>query len=345
MFIPHEGGYPCHRIPSVLLVSDGELLAFAEARLWTGDGCYAHGNYPSYDDPNRRTDIAMKRSVDGGATWTNFTIIHTFASQPTPVWDAVRKAIVLQFSAAAWVFAMTSHDNGQTWAAAVNVSAALGKSFPPAVAVGPGVGIQLREDNPYAPGRILWIGHHLPYTMDFVWYTDDGGKTYSLSSKANLTQMDEAQLVELPDGRVMANMRNHHLNTTCKCRAFAISNDGGATFGKVGYDPALISPICMATILRGRGDEIFFANPATTSGRDNGMIRRSDDSARTWPRQLQVGNPYAYSCLTLTASTDTHGLLWETWGGPWSDDDLCDGEACSCVFSRFPADLHNATVA
>ena len=49
--------------------------------------------------------------------------------------------------------------------------------------------------------------------------------------------MDEAQLVELADGRVMANMRNDHLNASCNCRAVSISTDGGATFGPITFDP------------------------------------------------------------------------------------------------------------
>ena len=77
---------------------------------------------------------------------------------------------------------------------------------------------------------------------DLVWYSDDGGVTYAVSV-AVLAKMDEAQLVELSDGRVMANMRNNHLSS-CDCRAVAISTDGGKTFGNITYDSTLISPVC-----------------------------------------------------------------------------------------------------
>ena len=82
-----------------------------------------------------------------------------------------------------------------------------------------------------------------------VWYSDDGGKTYNLSQTV-LEKMDEAQLVELSDGRVMANMRNDHL-TSCDCRAVAISSDGGKSFGSITYDPALISPVTSPLSLSG----------------------------------------------------------------------------------------------
>ncbi len=80
-----------------------------------------------------------------------------------------------------------------------------------------------------------------PIQFDVVWYSDDGGKSYQLSTPL-LEKMDEAQLVELPGGIVMANMRNNHV-TSCKCRAIAISTDGGKTFGNITYDPTLISPV------------------------------------------------------------------------------------------------------
>lgn len=84
---------------------------------------------------------------------------------------------------------------------------------------------------------------------DLVWYSDDGGKTYNLSQTV-LEKMDEAQLVELSDGRVMANMRNDHL-TSCDCRAVATSSDGGKSFGSITYDTALISPVRASLSLSG----------------------------------------------------------------------------------------------
>lgn len=361
VFVSGEGGYPCHRIPSVVLVGDGELLAFSEARLWSGDGCYPHRSDPMLgadgkmligadgrglvDDgeSNRRTDIGMKRSIDGGVTWGNLSIVVPFAGSPTAVWDAERQRVMLQYSASGWIMALTSSDGGRTWSVPANVSNLLPSAFPTGVTVGPGVGLQLSLQHPHHPSRILFIGHHGPYTQDLVWFTDDGGATYELAQTDSTRLMDEAQLVELPDGRVMANMRNHHVNKSCKCRAVAISSDGGATFGELTYDPQLIEPICQATILRGGAnstarDALFFANPATTSGRTNGHVRRSDDAGRAWLNvTVFVGDPYAYSCLAHTPDVETLGLLWETWepvGG-----EHCNGEACSIVWSTFAVAL------
>ena len=337
--ISGEAGYPCHRIPSIV-VAQNVLLAFSEARMWRNDGCYPHAakNLPDESASNRRTDIGLKRSTDGGMTWSNLTIAVSNGMNPTAIWDSVRSRVVLQFVRGAWVMSITSTDHGRTWTQPANISSLLkGGSLPAGVVVGPGVGLQLSHRHPRAPGRLLFIGH-VGYSLEYVWYSDDGGESYFLSKTTHLTNMNEAQLVELPDGRVQANMRNHHKNTSCKCRGIAFSADAGESFGNVSYDPALISPICMASILRGDAggsarDAIFFANPASTSGRTNGTVRRSDDGGRTWGSELRVGDPFDYSSLTLTPDPETLGILWETWepvGGKH-----CNGEACSIVFSSF----------
>ena len=74
-----------------------------------------------------------------------------------------------------------------------------------------------------------------------VWYSDDGGKSYSTAQHV-LPGMDESVLVELGDGSLMANMRNNHLNS-CDCRAVTVSRDGSKTFQNITYDATLISPV------------------------------------------------------------------------------------------------------
>jgi hypothetical protein len=183
--------------------------------------------------------------------------------------------------------------------------------------------------------------------------------------------MDEAQLVELPDGTVMANMRNAHHNATCKCRGVAVSRDQGSSWGGVEYDPTLTSPVCAGTILRGRDGHIFFvrcssalrcsffdrrshsrmllgfqvvagvpaytpecviqyhappvfpaltvaimnsgtmlkANPASTTARAEGVVRRSNDGAH-WNMNLSFYTGlYAYSCLTNMPQVQQIGMM------------------------------------
>jgi Neuraminidase (sialidase) len=74
------------------------------------------------------------------------------------------------------------------------------------------------------------------------------------------TLAPQAQLVELPNGDVMANMRNNHADANCSCRAVSVSQDGGVTWGPISYDDSLPEPVCQASIIRS-DDVYYFSNP------------------------------------------------------------------------------------
>lgn len=63
----------------------------------------------------------------------------------------------------------------------------------------------------YSINSQIFIGHHGAYDYDPVWYTDDMGESWT-ASNTYFKKMDEAQLVEIGEGDVMANMRNYHVN-------------------------------------------------------------------------------------------------------------------------------------
>ena len=177
---------------------------------------------------------------------------------------------------------------------------------------------------------------------------------------SNLTLMDEAQLVELPSGHLLANMR--HTTAPSLGRGVSRSTDSGASWGPVSFDATLTSPVCMGTIIR-LGNQVFFANPASTTGRQHGLIRRSPDGV-AWSKstQLVFDGAFGYSCLTHVPSRSNAGsphqrllqgaqkaeadhdrpgsvaeigVLWE------SDGPQCapGGASCRTLFSIFPTDF------
>ena len=204
------------------------------------------------------------------------------------------------------------------------------------------MGLQLSEKNPHAPGRLLFIGHDGAYVRDYVWYSDDGGKSYAVSKTQtgnSLPKMDEAQLVELSNGNVLANMRNRLSQHE---RGIALSTDGGTTFGPIYFDKALAEPVCMASVIRAdpplSDGNMYFANPGQAEGRVNGVVRRSrgctggSDHPCEWdpsPLVVNKGGAYAYSCL-VPLNTSHLGLLWET------SAINCTGPSCMQVFSLIP---------
>eukprot|EP00041_Stephanoeca_diplocostata_P035691 m.1268133 g.1268133 ORF g.1268133 m.1268133 type:complete len:454 (-) comp24744_c0_seq13:7009-8370(-) len=329
VFVPGELGYPCIRIPSIALSGDGRTLnAFAECRNWTGDGCEPRVLPPKWHSSTNR-DICQKQSFDGGKTWTGLRVIARNGAQGNPVFDTRTNKLLLQYTQLepGDTMQMESLDNGASWSQPVSKCAGLGTEC--GGAVGPGIGLQLQHGA--HAGRILFIGHFGAYGHDSVWYSDDNGVSYHVAN-ATLMKMDEAQLVELADGTVLANMRTDHLNKSCMCRAVAVSTDGGSSFGPVEWNSQLTTPICMGSILSSVNGTIFFANPASTTSRVNGVLRRSDNG-RDWTTLTTVWpGAYAYSCLTRMPSTSQIGLLWETDGAE------CTGGGASCrtVFSAFP---------
>ena len=334
--------YPCIRIPSLLQAGGGALLAFAECRLRTGDGC----NPPNISMSGRR-DVCMRRSTDSGATWGPLTVVVSNASQNTPVFDPATGAVVLSVLTAENHNAqVVSTDNGLSWGPLQLLGKFLGALD--GAETGPGVGLRLSDSNPHKPGRLLFIGHRGAYVEDVVWYSDDHGTTYSVASTASgntLPQMDEAQLVELANGDLIANMRNEEKQPGGggALRAVALSTDGGSSFAAIEFDPGLAEPVCMASVLRAeppQGDgNMYFSNPGQGNGRVNGRLRRSRGCAAAeckWDAKTLVvdeGAAFGYSCLG--AINETHmGLLWETNAEPCSDS----SSACLQVFSIVPLD-------
>lgn len=278
VFTPGESGYPCIRIPSIALAGDNKSLnAFAECRFFTGDGCAPLHPPPGYKPGSKRRDICQKRSTDSGRTWGALHVIAHWGAQGNPVYDDVKQTLFLQYVQLADATAgthgdsmqMSSTDHGVSWTKPRSIcSTSPGHpGIPKGVcggAVGPGVGIRLRQNS--KQGRLLFIGHYGAYGHDAVWFSDDNGDSYTAANSSTLEFMDEAQLVELPSGVVLANMRNKHHNATCDCRAISRSTDQGSSWSPVTYEPDLASPICMGTTLRSRfkGDNVYFANPDST---------------------------------------------------------------------------------
>jgi hypothetical protein len=68
------------------------LLAVAEARNWTGDGCMPPG-WPSMPDGPR--DLVMKVSIDGGRSWGVQRMLYRGGLNSAAVYDAVRGRAII----------------------------------------------------------------------------------------------------------------------------------------------------------------------------------------------------------------------------------------------------------
>jgi sialidase-1 len=298
LFVSGTGGYHTYRIPSLIRTKKGTLLAFCEGRK--------KGRGDSGD-----IDIVLRRSRDGGRTWTEAETIHDMGADtvgnPCPVVERRSGAIFLLLTSNAGrvtekqiieqtveetrrVWVSRSVDDGATWSKPEEITAAVKDPKWTWYATGPGVGIQLRSGRLLIPCDHAEAGTKAFYSHCI--YSDDSGRTWKRGERTG-DRVNECQAVELRDGTVLLNMRSYHGRNR---RAVARSGDGGVTWGEVQLDETLVEPVCQASLIR-VGELLLFSNPASVR-RENMTVRGSRDEGKTWTLRLTLERgPSAYSCL------------------------------------------------
>jgi sialidase-1 len=210
------------------------------------------------------------------------------------------------------VWAMKSADDGVRWSPPLEITTSVKRPDWTWYATGPGIGIQT------ASGRLVIPANHAEagsgVHRSHLFFSDDGGRSWRLGASSE-AGTNESQVVELTDGRLMVNMRNHPPKPE-NFRMVATSADGGETLSGAYSDRTLIEPPAQASILSmtsarptGRS-RLLFANPASTK-RERMTVRVSDDDGKGWPvaRVIHEG-PAAYSSLVVLRDMSI-GLLFE----------------------------------
>ena len=330
VYVSGEGGYHTYRIPAIVKTKASTLLAFCEGRK------------NSRSDAGD-IDLLLRRSTDGGRTWAPPQVVWddgpNTCGNPCPVVDQETGIVwmLLTWNAgqisergiqpgygenSRRVFVTHSPDDGRTWSRPEEITRRTKDEAWSWYATGPGAGIQLTRGT--QRGRlVIPCDHKLPTQAgeqyrSHVVYSDDHGATWQRGGSAPQDQVNECEVVELVDGRLLLNMRTY--DKRVPARQVCFSDDGGQTWRDQRHDETLIEPICQASIRRlrwPRGDRpgvVLFSNPASTTKRVQMTIRASYDEGRSWrhTRVLYPGGS-AYSCLSALDET-TVGCLYEKDG-------------------------------
>ncbi|MCA9299911.1 MAG: exo-alpha-sialidase, partial [Phycisphaerales bacterium] len=331
VFAGGDGLYDTYRIPSILTTEAGTILAFAEGRANASD--------------HARNDIVMRRSTDGGDTWSPVTVLHDAGG------DSLNDPLVLQVrdgvhagrvylcymsfpegchtncvplgygagTSRNWL--MWSDDDGVTWTAPFDVTESFRRETTNFAGT-PGVGFQKRHE-PFQ-GRLVFPLRQGPAgsVKMYALFSDDGGDTWTRGDLVDDSQTvgggDEVQMVELPDGSLLLNARSY---AATNHRKMARSLDGGATWTPL-TDTSLIEPQVMGSLvsLTEAGDgfdasRLLYAGPNSSSSRVDGSIWVSEDGGASWAfaRSIFPGS-YAYSVLTVIDPCEEIGCLFERDG-------------------------------
>jgi len=313
VFTSGQDGYHTYRIPAVVRTGRGTLLAFCEGRR--------HGRGDAGD-----IDLLVKRSRDGGRTWSAAITVADFGADtignPAPVLDRRTGIVWLLLTRnpgdvperniapgisgpTRTVWVTSSSDDGQSWTPPADITASVKPVEWSWYATGPVNGIQLRS------GRLVIPCDHKRADAFYshVIYSDDRGKTWRLGGSAG-PGGNESTMVELADGALMLNMRSYRGSNR---RLVSISRDAGLTWSAPVADEALVEPVCQGSLIRyGKPGKrlLLFANPASTR-RVNMTVRLSRDDGKTWDigHSLHSG-PAAYSNL-IDLGRGWVGLLFE----------------------------------
>ena len=337
LFTEHTDGFVSYRIPGMVVTARGTVLAYGEARKYSGADW-------------GEIEVHLRRSTDGGRTFAPARqVAHlgprlprhpVLAEHPggkhggpdeqtvnNPVAIATREGSVHLLYCVEYqrAFHLRSEDDGQTWTAPVEITDAFA-GFRPAwpwrvLALGPGHGLQLQSSRLVVP---VWIalGEGSPHgrAVSATIVSDDGGRTWrageiAVPNDERTTGPSEAIATELPGGRVLLLARTRSAGHR---KVATISADGATGWSRPEPVPDLLEPVCMSGLItlpdaNGRPSTLLVHSnpdhlgvagreprPGDRRDRRNLTIKLSRDAGATWPvsRVLEPG-PSAYSDLAV----------------------------------------------
>ena len=302
LYAPGDYGSTNYRIPAIICLEDGSLLAVNDKRK------YNEGDLP------QDIDILCRRSTDRGRTWSEPVTIaqgtgvgHGYGD-PALV-TSYNGDVLCVFAGGNGYFASTatnpisvyvsrSTDGGRSWTSPANITsvlwgdASLGNYE--AAVVASGNGLRLAEGN--HAGRLLFAAAvrrtNSTVSDNYVIYSDDNGRTWHRSEMA-FEGGDEAKLIQLADGRILISVRRSG------ARGYNTSADDGETWGTQGTWPEMTVNACNGELLR-LDDTTILHSITNSMQRENVSIFFSNDEGASWhsPVSLFQG-PSVYSSMTL----------------------------------------------
>ncbi|MGM0944537.1 MAG: sialidase family protein [Bacteroidota bacterium] len=348
VFEADKEGHAIYRIPAIINLANGDLLAFAEGRVNGSD---------DFGDIN----LVMKRSKDQGLSWSQLETLVDYdslqAGNPAPVVDLQNPeypdgVIFLFYNTGnnqeydirmnrgvreTWM--IQSFDLGKSWTAPKNITAQVHRPNNPDF----NPNYQFREDwrhyantpghafqfqNGPHKGRIYVAANHSAGDPISDWsdyqahgfFTDDHGKTFEISESVNFGGSNESIAAELSNGRMIMSSRNQ--KGDIRQRILSYSSDGGETWEESYFESQLPDPVCQASILNIGAKEgktiLAHSNASSENERNFLTIKISFDEGKNWTKNILIDSSkdqdkYAWTAYSDLVNLDenTLGILYE----------------------------------
>lgn len=295
-------GYERARIPGIVCTDNGKLIAYCELRRSDSDWAVI--------------DIGMKKSSDGGKTWSERKILVSGENKNTvnnPVMitdgDTLHFLYCVNYKR---VFYMKSTDEGESWTDKTELTDSLRRNaedfFFSCIAVGPTHGIRLSSGRLLVP---IWMAYnkedeksHHPSVISVI-FSDDRGKSWKTGKIFDgLSDPSEFAVAEIR-GEIIASIRHENRD---RFRAMGkISADG--EIYDVRLTEFLPDPVCCGGLFSYE-NELLFSNCASETDRENLVLRRLTADMRETDSIL-ISKDAGYSDVCAELSGKTAFVLYE----------------------------------
>ncbi|MFI3281373.1 MAG: sialidase family protein [Rikenellaceae bacterium] len=303
-------GVNSFRIPTIATAVDGSLIVAGEAR------------HETWKDKSH-TDVYLKRSTDGGVTWSESIDITGAINDGHAFMDPL--LIVEKGSGKIWLFATrwvefnkdvannrafvsVSVDNGATWSTPSDITEEIVMPGAFIMGFGPGSGIQIEEGS-YASRLIVPTRQAVKASAEdnedtarsycVTVYSDDAGDSWKIGE--GISPAEECQIAYCGEDNLNLNIRGRGY------RYDAFSADGGLTWSKPTRAEGIpgVENGCQASVMSIGGNGVLFcgiqgAEPiGDYDNRCKLTLYRSADGAKTWSEsQLLYEAATGYCCMT-----------------------------------------------
>lgn len=332
LFAPGDDGSKNYRIPAIVTASDGSLVTATDKRK------------KNQADLPEDIDVLIKRSTDKGKTWSEALTIAAGKGRFNGYGDAglVRTdddgGLLCIFVGGIGFFQSTpsspirtyvckSSDNGVTWTEPKDITDQLyGSNCTDNVRKGwygsfcaSGAGLLGRDGTIYFVAAVRETSSEdVNKIANYVYYSKDKGETWQVSACVKPNNGNEAKIVELNDGSLLASIRNQSKGA----RYYATSTDGGESWSDVGQWTDMIEPGCdgdiiyyTSTIDGYEKNRILHSVPNDAANRVNVSVFVSYDEGKTWPVKKSIcPTGSAYSSLAILPDGTIGAYVEENYG-------------------------------